>query len=290
MLRAFTYRDEDVASVIGTPDHSLRLANVEVVSDPEVADVIVVPVTLMHIKSRSQMEQLPLWSRFESKHVFFDCSDFEWTYGGTSATLIRCNLREWMLATDRNSMSWFWPVEDYAECIEPPDGGCLYDVGFHGWMSTKTRVDSTNACKRLKSDIVQYHDFTGYIYDQPEGIRRRAAFRKNLRESLLQLCPESIPGVFPYRFFEAMSAGRVPVLFSSGYVLPFQDRIPWDEISVRFPADEASSAADRIEFWLSGKTPEDVLAMGRKGRAYWEQWLDARRNSELWTIALESAL
>lgn len=304
-MKVFTYNPADVAQV-GTADFSLRFSSVEAsaidgsilvperlveaVRDPESADVIAVPLTLMHFKNRAAMETLPFFSRWPEKHAFFDCSDYEYTYGGVPSILIRCNLRRWMRDVDKNSISWPWPVDDYAECIAPPEDGIRFQVGFHGWTSSTVRKESSNVVKNsglLKADVVQYDDFTGYIWDTPEGLRRRALFRKNLKESLVQLCPESIPGVFPYRFFEAMSSGRVPVLVSTGYVLPFEDRIPYDDFIVRIAADEASRADVIIAEWLSRHSEARVLELGRQARKWWEEWLQRDRWTKLCTIAVE---
>lgn len=296
MLKVYTYSAADVAHIgfadpetYGDSDNSFRLDHVEATTDPETADLILVPLTLRHFVDVEQMRKLPLFERYEAKHVFFDCSDYAYTYGGVSSTLIRCNLRQWMLDIDPNSISWHWPVEDYAECVAPPDGGFLFDVGFHGWMSSETRTVSTMGCliSTLSTDIVQYDNFTGHIWETPEGLRRRAAFRQNLRECRVQLCPESIPGVFPYRFFEAMSAGRVPLLFSSGYVLPHEKKVWWDDVTLRYPASEASRAAEIIGDFVRDNSDDEIIDMGHRARDAWQTYLNCHNNTTMWTEALE---
>lgn len=54
------------------------------------------------------------------------------------------------------------------------------------------------------------------------------------------LCPRG-GGLSSYRFWEALQCGAVPVLFADRYILPFQDRVDWPEITVRLPESDAGS-------------------------------------------------
>ncbi len=229
--------------------------------------------------SLNKLYGLPYIPGNESRHAFFDVSDNFKTAVHLPILFIKCDARQWMLKDDPNTIQIAWPVEDYAECMEIPDGGFKYDVSFHGWLSTDARREASNACKMnvfLNCDIAQYSDFTGYIYHEPEGIRRRAEFRRSMRESRLALCPESIPGVLPYRFFEAMSAARIPLLVSSDYVLPFANEIPYDDFIIRVESRDAASAGVAALAYLDHKTDAEIIERGLEARHYWKKWLDCR--------------
>jgi hypothetical protein len=104
-----------------------------------------------------------------------------------------------------------------------------------------------------------------------------------MKESRIALCPESIPGTLPYRFLEAMSAGRVPLLVGSHYVLPFESLIPYREFALFCPADQASRAgAMALEFIKA--TPDSVIIeMGKRGRHYFEKYMNRDNWPQLMT-------
>jgi hypothetical protein len=300
-MKIYVYQDHEVSQFPPFRERPWmpKGDNVELVQSPEEADFIVCPRNLHTIRSgdmslrvRSDLtagiETLPHFARHEGKHVFFDCQDFENGYNGTSAIIIRCNLRPWMLR-DKRSVSWFWPVDDLEECADIPPGGFKYDVGFHGWISTSTRADSVRSCAAAfggRFGHCSYPNFFGHL-PEPEMNRRRALFLQNLKESKAQLCPQSIPGVFPYRFYEAMSAQRLPILFGSDYILPFQKEIDWDKCTVRFPADRAKDAGSLIGRFLAGTSDARIAEMSRYGREMWKKWLNRDRQPELVAYRLE---
>lgn len=278
--------------------------DVEHVDSPEEADYIICPVALHRIKSKNPkrrlfpqsqvpVEKLPYWKDYESKHVFFDCSDFEVDLAGTSATLIRCNLRHWMKG-DGNCIPWFWPVDNLEECAEIPENGFKFDVSFHAWLSTDIRRVSFESCKKVLGDRIDhktYDNFFGHIpVDHPERIQRRKNFINSVRDSRTLLCPQSIQGVFPYRFYEAVSAARIPILFCTGYNLPFQDKIDWDKFTVRFDAEQARNAGPLIKNFLEKTSDEELIERGKYGRQCWLQWLNRDIQPELIAHTLREKL
>jgi hypothetical protein len=208
------------------------------------------------------------------------------------AILIRCNTRPWYFEHHPNTISYAWPVQDFSDCVDVPETGFKYDVSFQGWLSSKARTDATRACREnadLKSDIATYSDFAGYLtdtnsptYSPQEWDRRWNEHKRSMRESRVVLCPESIPGVFPYRFWESCSAGRVPLLVGTGFVFPFADRIPYDQFILTLPREHADNAGALIREFVRDTPDETIVEMGRKARLYWKQWLDSR----LWPITM----
>lgn len=261
---------------------TLRLDGVQQVEDPAEANIFVCPGNLSMFRDNGQLNRdklyrLPYLRGNEHRSVFFDVSDNFTTSLGLPLVFIRCDVRRWMLADDPNTIQVAWPVEDYAECVDLPETGFKFDVSFQGWLSSETRVIASRACREhpeLIVDIAEYKDFCGYIYYEPEGIRRRAEFRRSMRESRLCLCPESIPGVLPYRFFEAMSAGRVPILVGSDFVLPFSDEIPYDNFILRIERDAASDAGETARTFCKLYSDEYIIEQGRLARSYWLKYLN----------------
>lgn len=274
------------------PSGELRLEGVEHVTDSKDADIFICPGPLCTAHTYG-LDRLPFMKGNEARHVFLDVSDYFTKPIGKPCMFIRCNMRTWMSEKDPGSISCAWPVEDYSECLDIPQDGFTYDISFHGWLSADTRIKSSRACKRnpgLVSDIATYTDFTGYIYNEPEGIRRRAAFRKSMQKSRLALCPESISGVFPYRFFEAMSAGRVPLLVGSDFVFPFADEIPYSDFILQCSRENAAHADTVAVDFLAKTSDAELIEKGKQARAYWERFLDARLWPKLHAYAVSKKM
>ncbi len=278
----------------------IRLTNTEEVPTAKEADAVIVPVplrehtppTLNWNIAKSIVDYLGVDQR---RTVWFDCSDDEWTDHGLlpNAMYIRCNLKPFMKREMPNSIAWFWPVENYKECIEVPQGGFKYDISGHMWISGNVRQNSCESMlstQGLNCDIRMFKNFTGYVYALPEGIEKRKNFRISMRESRLCLCPISIPSVFPYRYYEAMSAARVPILIGDDFSFPFAEHINYDEFTIKVPVDRCHTVGPFIKDWLAHHSDEEIIAMGQKGRKAWETWLDRDFQSGLWTVAVEERL
>lgn len=301
MLRGYkvTFDDLKKSGWTGTKkdiDESLRFENVTYVKTPAEANVIPIPLS---VRPDTLPEELLLkiikhLNQPEWKFTAFDCSDFEGMYPKVPMWMpIRSNLKSWMKRENPRSISWAWPVEDLKHLVSIPEGGFKYPLGFQGWVWSNVRVHSTASCNATFGrgfDFSGYKDFYGYIEKTPEGFRRKEQFHRSLSECKLQLTPCSIHEVFPYRFFEAMSAGRVPVLFCTGYQLPWAHRIPWDEVSIRFEANDCVNAGPLIKTWLLNHTDEQIIEMGLKARHYWDRYLNRDKANAMFTEAITDLL
>lgn len=291
-MRQFIYQPHH-AGLSAWPQGTLRLEGMEITDIPEAADVFVIPGALTAIfRDANDLRRLTYFAGRENRHVAFDCSDNEPLYR-LPCLFIRCNTRTWYFQRDPNTVAWPWPVENFAECVEVPDGGFRYDVSFQGWLSSKARRESVECFSRdrgLKCDMAAYSDFCGYIYDTPEGVRRRAEFRRSMRESRIALCPESIPGVLPYRFFEAMSAGRIPLLVGSCYVLPFAEEISYADFTITVESAGAAHVNHAVHEFLSKHSDAEIAERGKLARAMWEKWLDREKWPALMAYAVEKQI
>lgn len=284
----------------------ITLKGGEVVDSPDKADVVMIPLPLREITHQSHetshldRNRLPRIIRHfgldERRVVAYDCSDWEEDYAATPNCLfIRCNTKGWMKRKMPRTISWPWPVENFGDIAAPPVGGFKYDVSAHMWLSHNVRVHACESVQKIlgdRADIVTRKEFYGYIErDDPARAKDlKAAFKESMRVSRLSLCPASIPGVFPYRFFEAMSAGRVPILFGSDYTLPWQDEIDWKSCTFQYEANECVRAGEIIRDLLSWTKDEQLVEMGKRGRQYWDRWLNRDRFPELMYEAVERVM
>lgn len=280
MLRQYIYKASE-CGLADWPSGTLRLDNIEVTEDPNAADVIVYPGAL-HTLRPADLDRLPYMRQHEEKHVFFHNADHTDRYG-KKCIFIRCNLRPWNFESDPNSIAWPWgvnPKGDLDQCVEVPADGYKYDVSFVGWNSGLVRKVSALSCKnnpKIQADVTLYPDFYGYIEDTDEGRRRRADFIRSLKESRIILCPQSIDGVLPYRFFEALAAGRYPLLIGNDYTLPFADRIPYDDFISKLTVDDATEAGDVVAVIRERHTDAVFKEKGQLARKYWLQYMDSSK-------------
>ena len=301
MLKSYHISQEYLAKWgMKIPDGRFRLNNTSEVSDVKEADVVVFPMPMRdctppildpHTFSKI-IDDLGVDQR---RVALFDCSDDTWNSIHTDKTqcmFIRCNMRPWWIQQMSNGIPWFWPVENYQECVEVSEGGFKYDVSARMWLSTGERRFACESIQSglLKVDCETYRDFTGYVYYEPEGIRRRKEFRRSMKESRMSLCPLSIKCVFPYRFYEAMSAGRMAILICDGAQFPFANKIDYDKCMLRIPDSEAANTGALVRRFLD-KTPEaELIERGLYARRMWEEWLNRDKQEALFTIAIEEKL
>ena len=95
-----------------------------------------------------------------------------------------------------------------------------------------------------------------------------------------------------YRLDEVMAAGAIPVLITGDrvtglpYILPFQEVVPWHEISFHFPWREVPRLVDV----LARVSDDEIARMQAGGRAAWTKYLepDAARRA-LYTLLEQRA-
>lgn len=289
-MRVYTYTASDLG-IAEIPSGTLRFDGAEPVAGPAEADVIIVPSIMYFLRNEKiDIRKLKFMGQWPEKHVLWDCADNFETFPDMQKPLfIRCCLTKRMLEANPRSVCCAWPVKDFADCVDVPEWGFRYDVSFHGWASSPVRVAAAESIKEEfgdSADVKLYPDFYGYVErdDPAEAARRWSEFKRSMRESRLALCPASITasppdgrgGVFPYRFFEALSAGRVPVLFCDEFVWPFAPGVNWDEFCFVYPESQAKIAGELCRNILCLFGDKDLLEMGRRGREVWLRWLDSR--------------
>lgn len=262
------------------PDGLMTFPDVEMTENPADADVFISKAPLDFLNQQHiNIQNLPHFAGNEARHVFFDVSDGNNEIYDAPCLFMRANLKTSMKERDPNSIAWPWPIDDYADCVDLPEGGFKYDVSFHGLRQHHSRLESTASCEQsgMTTDMIFHPDFTGTYLPAggytPEGIRRMNGFKNSMRQCRVSLCPENISGDIPYRFYEAMSAGRIPVLVGSDYVLPFADEIAYEAFCIQIPRNEADKAGTIIRDFLHGRSDEEILNRGEHGRIAWRSWL-----------------
>ena len=304
-IKSYHIKDDYLAKWgMKVPDGRFRLYGTTEVDNIKDADVVVFPMPLRDC-TKPILDPF-IFSKIiddlgvdQRRVAAYDCSDDEWQAIHTdkiNCMFIRCNLKPKWKSQMPNSMPWFWPVGDFKECVDLPEGGFKYDVTARMWLSKDMRRFACGSVQRahndgsLKADVETFRDFTGYIEKTDEGQRRMREFKRGMKESRLALCPWSIQYVFPYRFYEAMSAGRMPVLICDDCSFPFANKIDYDKVMFRIPDAEVHQTGILIRKFLDKTSDKELVERGLYARQMWETWLHRDKQEWLYPVIIEEKL
>lgn len=125
----------------------------------------------------------------------------------------------------------------------------------------------------ISTNFIIRSSYSGHkhtITIDPETARHE--YRNNMLQSDLALCMKG-DGNFSYRFYEALSLGRIPLLIDTDCVLPCADRIDYDSFIVRVPFGDIAQLPKRVEEWWDGLEADQFMNMQKKAREAYEQYL-----------------
>jgi hypothetical protein len=81
-------------------------------------------------------------------------------------------------------------------------------------------------------------------------------------------------GNWSYRFFEALSAGRIPVMIDTDCMLPLEDEIDWSRHICRIPYAQIASAPVILREFHHNLGPDGFATMQKANRNLWVQQLE----------------
>jgi hypothetical protein len=111
-----------------------------------------------------------------------------------------------------------------------------------------------------------------FHFDPNRQTEVRREFVRNLCETDYTLCVRG-KGNFSYRFYEVLSAGRIPVFVNTDCVLPFEQRIDWRRHAVWLEDRELDSAAQQVARFHRALGPAGFRELQRENRRLWQEWL-----------------
>jgi Exostosin family len=139
-------------------------------------------------------------------------------------------------------------------------------VGSFVTHSVRHRLSALSGPRMLIRDT---SNDAGRGYGQSPEIYKKWAdqYARSLMDSIFVLCPR---GVAPssYRIFEAMRAGRAPVIISDEWVPPMGP--DWSRFALFVPEAEVSNLQRLLTL-----READAAQMGREARLAWERWFSA---------------
>lgn len=283
-MNAYYYPPQHVGMTEFPPGY-FKLGGFDVTDDPSAADCFVLPTDIRHVTDR-EIRALPCLKGNEKRHIFFSLAEYPTRALPIDTLAFRTDHNRSLEMVNSLARSWCWGVENLQQYIPVPEGEFKYEIHAQLWASSPITDLAVDAC--VKAGL-QVHDqrqdfFYGTLEtnNDPRLATLRNQFLQTMSESRLVLVPRSRAGVNRYRFFEAMSMGRVPVLLCDDCLLPCADKIDYGHCCIRIQERDAVRTGSILREWLRAHTGHELIQMGLYGRAMWERWLAPARWEQTW--------
>lgn len=276
-----------------------------VVADINQANFVLLPHDYFYVTKTSQSflaEYRALAKQSGKKLLIFDFSDFsERVINEPEAIIFRVAAYRSALQPNEMIMPPF--VEDLSK-YQPITLRSKNDqpiVGFCGFadlpdMISKIKFHVKNVLQRgpyrqgiyfrrlamkflentasVKTNFIKRNFFSSHkktVFLPPEQLRRE--YIENMMNSDLALIVKGDAN-FSFRFYEALSLGRVPVFVNTDCVLPLEDKIDYQKFVLFVDYQDLSQIGQRIkEFW-NKISNEEFQAMQHLARQTFEQYLE----------------
>ncbi|MEC7986858.1 MAG: exostosin family protein [Myxococcota bacterium] len=160
-------------------------------------------------------------------------------------------------------------------------------IGFQGSITThesrKRSLKYFEQVDGLDTNFFPVDAIFGHIpHAQQQQLRQ--SFVQNLQQQIFAFAPRGV-GNYSVRFFEALRAGRIPVLLDTGMVFPCEDLIDWhDFIICKQNEDEL---VETMFDWVRNR---DLVELQRRCREIWENYLKFSSFLERLPVYVENAL
>ncbi|PIR53735.1 hypothetical protein COU75_04450 [Candidatus Peregrinibacteria bacterium CG10_big_fil_rev_8_21_14_0_10_42_8] len=288
---------------------------VELVSSPEDADYILLPHNYSSLKGRERYikEQAKLAESLHKKLLVFWHGDSDKPLFLPNAIVFRTSQYGYKQQINEVMMPAYAEDLLHGELRVRPKRNEKPVVGFCGWAdykNTKNRIGTT-----LKNTAVDALRLSGNhnIGARKKGITLRmqaidqlqksrdietnfiirssySGNSKTIKTDVEQTRKEYIhnmidsdyalvvkgDGNYSYRFYEALSLGRIPVLLDTDCLLPLEDVINYDECVLRVDFKNVAQLGRIIAGHYASLLPEDFVTMQRKARYIFETYLSTK--------------
>ena len=153
----------------------------------------------------------------------------------------------------------------------------IFRKGYH--QTLWARPEAIKALMKengFKSNLIIRSGFWGHVQTRSENInlaqKQREEYVANLVNSDYALCVRG-SGNFSYRFYEALSMGRIPVFVNTDCVLPFEKYIDYKKICVWVEYDEIDKLPEKILEFHNKLTNDEFIALQKRCYETWKEWL-----------------
>jgi hypothetical protein len=146
-------------------------------------------------------------------------------------------------------------------------------VQKHRGLALRHRVVRTlAAAPGVRFDAITRATFGGGAHADASRRAERVAFLKNLLDNAYTLCLRG-KGNFSFRFYEVLSAARVPLFVDTRCVLPFEDELDWPRLLAWCDGREVSAIGDRVRAFHATFDGGAFVAHQHRLREAWQSHL-----------------
>lgn len=152
-------------------------------------------------------------------------------------------------------------------------------ISFCGYDNSPCRRDALNKlkyCKNIIPNFIIRNNFWGGAINgrlmKPEAFKVRQDLVNNMSEGDYAFCARG-GGNFSYRFYEAMSMGKIPLFVNSKCVLPFENIIDWKKLCLWVEESEISNIEEIILNFHNSISNEEFVNKQIQCRNIWKEYL-----------------
>jgi len=128
-------------------------------------------------------------------------------------------------------------------------------------------------CPAVRTQFILRSEYFGGGKNNTETMARvRREYVENLIGTDYALCTRGY-GNFSFRFFEAMSVGRIPVLIDTECVLPYDFMHDYRDYCVIVPESRLREVGQAVSEFHARLSPDGYLDLQRRIREFWVRWL-----------------
>lgn len=166
--------------------------------------------------------------------VLSDYSDDVEYYG--NLIIVRSALYKSKIRYNEMILPALWSCKLPFETPFDPINSDKISVGFCGLISTyrEKLISLLEINEQIECDFIKRNSFWG---GKPLDEIIIADFYENIKNNQVTVCQRGY-GNFSWRFYETLSAGRIPLLVDTDIMLPFEDEINWSEYIIMGKTEE----------------------------------------------------
>ena len=131
-----------------------------------------------------------------------------------------------------------------------------------------------NASQRVETSFIVRDAYFGGCNKIRQYVQVRTEYIDNILDSDYVLCVRGW-GNFSFRFFEAMSLGRTPVLIDTDCVLPLDFVHDYQSLCVIVPEDKVHQVDQRVAEFHASFDDRTYRLHQERVRSFWVEWLSA---------------
>ena len=159
---------------------------------------------------------------------------------------------------------------------------------------TNTMHSADNWFPMLKSirGVNYYLDITvEQFHKLPHRIQsaRKTRLKEIMAQSRAVLCPRGF-GVQSIRFFETLSAGRIPILISNNYILPLENQIDYATVIWNIDESKVMQLPAEIAALFESMRRSDISRTGARARELWLEFFAPAKRHEFIQKSLAEVL